>query len=861
MTGQHTEEQKSLFFLIERSPAPLTVVTGIDLLKCFDFSFLKMSSSDLSQVFYEIGCNFIKAASIIGKGTHGIEVSESSCLAQVAVDNSEKETKTKLKSKTSKQVTSVDPNTNPTGLLLASNENSKRFRDISKLLSFPSDGNDQNGNPDKEFADYKRPRNHLPGVEDELFVPNNPSQDFRMGFERASMFRMKKSVPYRYDCPCFIFEVPHHGWSEVGKSDREILMGKGPFDSTRLQYMEKIVVVPQSLESLQLTYAKSLRIPHYQIKRGDVLDSLPCSVPVDRVALFDSSFPESMDRCHFIESRIREHLTNALPWREIFQHVVQKASVSPSGEKRQQFHISYGFSGGEAYARDPVTGMTGPSVCKGTADPFIIGLFEKFSGLVKQELPFCYKGLPMERGEEFAKSIHPSNIFEGITLVVSEFDEAVEHGKSLELLCNIHEDILNSQEYPEVVIATNLFKTGDLKKARCGIIGYQRVSGDTTMARKSTIEPPLQQILSVYEMFTDDRKDIPTLLRGLSWRNRHSERAGSEPYQSVPCHLDPAIFLSPILHYTMLAHERFTLDYLEICSLMRAFMSAPYTTYYYVTAMSLLLDLQSPPRGFELGYWVYQRMYEYVTLDESDPQRKIPGLRHAKYKISPYLKFRLFKYDTKYILFVQVKTVKFFNKPTNQVERMSIYSSYIQEFNNTVTNCADLVCNNVAFVFSGLGLTPLWFAGEYFSKTTPRGITHLQLHYGLPKGQQSMNSFYKTVAVAVSAKENSYCSKRKAENIVCKCFRMEQGSENKFCDLVYFEQRVFNVEKEGMVIHKQNGDIQKQPGPLITKFMWNGNLVLARELYSLVGEDVLTSPIGVFEVPEELRKRNLSLML
>jgi hypothetical protein len=120
----------------------------------------------------------------------------------------------------------------------------------------------------------------------------------------------------------------------------EDLMKKGPWNELRLRHMSKVYVLPQAIEGTQMTYAKSLNLPHGQIKSGSLL---PGDRPYEiiRKGIERRSFPLDAEMCDDLESIVLQSV-DEFPWTAIKKYLDINMKV-PENEKRQPNHLSFGF--------------------------------------------------------------------------------------------------------------------------------------------------------------------------------------------------------------------------------------------------------------------------------------------------------------------------------------------------------------------------------------------------------------------------------------------------------------------------------------------------------------------------------------
>ena len=87
------------------------------------------------------------------------------------------------------------------------------------------------------------------------------------------------------------------------------------------------------------------------------------------------------------------------------------------------------------------------------------------------------------------------------------------------------------------------------------------------------------------------RKQLPSGVMKYGWN-----------YYDFPCHMDPFIFISPIVGSMALLNFKFHLSYGENLSLIRCYTLMPNTTHYFaLVALTYVKSRKLPIRGLELG--------------------------------------------------------------------------------------------------------------------------------------------------------------------------------------------------------------------------------------------------------------------
>ena len=403
--------------------------------------------------------------------------------------------------------------------------------------------------------------------------------------------------------------------------------------------------------------------------------------------------------------------------------------------------MSFGFSGGQATCRDN-EGIVVPSLNSDTTSPFILDIFCRASGLIKERLPFVWGAMGKGRLQQFAQQVHCSNIIEGITITVTQFAHYKTHDETKVNnlhLCGMHEDEKNSLVFPGVVVFSKLIAVTPLSTWRGTVIAYQRKSVDDAIVRKSTTEgPSLRHVMECYHSFPKKRKLVRAMLQDLDWVPV-TETVGKIPLLQIPCHLNACVFPSPLIHYIVKLVSKFQLNYIEVMAIVRCQCLTPHSNYFLCLELTNLLQLDRlPTTGLDLGFFIIERMFDSATLLASTKGQTIPGMRFSKYMPTEKVSYGQFCDQTTAMVFHGLTSLSHGESGYNAVEKSEYYSKFCIKFSGYLPNCGHLITNHILLLMSILGLVPLWFAGEFAGSPTAKGFVYLRHACGLKTGKEPM---------------------------------------------------------------------------------------------------------------------------
>ena len=94
--------------------------------------------------------------------------------------------------------------------------------------------------------------------------------------------------------------------------------------------MDQVFLLPQAVEGTQMTFAKSLNLPHGQIQCGSIPPKYK-QCEVTRINMDRSSFPQDIESCRDLESIVLRS-NDAFPWTSIKTYLDNNSKES-SNEK------------------------------------------------------------------------------------------------------------------------------------------------------------------------------------------------------------------------------------------------------------------------------------------------------------------------------------------------------------------------------------------------------------------------------------------------------------------------------------------------------------------------------------------------
>ena len=275
-----------------------------------------------------------------------------------------------------------------------------------------------------------------------------------------------------------------------------------------------------------------------------------------------------------------ESILNSIDFQSIGSRLLSR---KPSASVHQSFFQDFGIcSGQNTYRNNLPLGIAKPRIKPGTKDNDLQDLLLKCSMVLDESGRKIFQ-FENERLNSFAGDIVTGNRIEAMRLAIT--DEAN--------LCGVHEDKKNDSNYPTVpVFSKYIHLLG--KRFRVSIIMYSRKSiGDYLNQKNCSYGPAVFFMIDFFSKIPPEHR---TILPGTFPAAESLSTDGNGlSYTEMPCHMDPSFFLSPVIHFGIMIAFHFSLNFAELVSTFRAWTAMPYMSYYFCSAVSLLLQRKNLP--------------------------------------------------------------------------------------------------------------------------------------------------------------------------------------------------------------------------------------------------------------------------
>ena len=201
-----------------------------------------------------------------------------------------------------------------------------------------------------------------------------------------------------------------------------------------------------------------------------------------------------------------------------------------------------------------------PSLLEGTKTGKIRELFTTISGILSKHAAFLWEDMPSERKKKFCEKIAIDNKVEFLCLACTDIsNEQCTHGT-----CEFHVDKKNDKVLGEVAIFSTVYEsTKQLSLICC----TRKSVGDALKKLDGDYGKAIRFVMDHYRKMPRTRTSVEALMKSLATVNELGNYKGYW-YKNVRCHMDASIFVSGIVHFSLLLQKKFILDYVEMMSIV-----------------------------------------------------------------------------------------------------------------------------------------------------------------------------------------------------------------------------------------------------------------------------------------------------
>ena len=266
--------------------------------------------------------------------------------------------------------------------------------------------------------------------------------------------------------------------------------------------------------------------------------------------------------------------------------------------------------------------------------------------------------------------------------------------------------------------------------------------------------------------------------------------------------MNPSVFLSPTVFHIHQLVCHFSLNFMEVISLLRAWIELQWTPCYFCTVCEKMMKgNELKVRGIFIGHYVLEKMYRLYYYRKQDPKQSHPGKRFFDYRNVIVPDKDAWCESVEKIVYVTLQSFRNDIKPSTKKECVKLYKETFNRIESEIPGAGILKVNHLIGAMAIIGVLPLWYIGLFHKVHQTKGIDHLVDVFKLKKGAGPTQTLMNALIQALSIQFGHTFTARECENILCKVMRKDISSDNKWCDVVYQNQGIFEPYDDHIIIH------------------------------------------------------------
>ena len=212
-------------------------------------------------------------------------------------------------------------------------------------------------------------------------------------------------------------------------------------------------------------------------------------------------------------------------------------------------------------------------------------------------------------------------------------------------------------------------------------------------------------------------------------------------FYDFPCHLNPLIFMSPVICVFVLMITKYQLNLVELLSMIRAFAAILNTTYYLTRVLLMMIEKDELEiRGVELGRKVL--MYT-KTLYLSRPYKtKIIGLRFQWYNKILIPNAEQWEESVRRMMFSSLIAFQMDEYASSKEKERTIYKETLMAWQEVIPHAGPLITNHILGIAAVVGVVPFWFLNMFHISILNRSLKYFRDNYNLQTGSDNINRFF-----------------------------------------------------------------------------------------------------------------------
>jgi hypothetical protein len=628
---------------------------------------------------------------------------------------------------------------------------------------------------------------------------------------------------------CMVYEEPLSTFFSHNKND--VLDKLGALSPKRWHHIRKIhCVFPHA--NGQILGAKSLDATHYQSFYADFKEAIDNYDGVIESVVYFPDSNKSTDDFLLVKNQFssdeHERLIGPMPFEALGRLVYDEANKEGpreallrerSGLKRQNLYMDLGYTAGQCTSRQGRDdGISSPVLKPGTDQPVVKVTFELCSKvLLEMAFPFCknphFDKKHPKRHSQFASLISPANRLEALRISLT----------NATTICHSHSDKHND---PLLSLVLTIHRFIEIKGVlyRVSITGYSRKSIGDFLLRQDTFGAAIEFICQEFAVMDSKHRCFSSDVLNSGHHMKGVQGFGAI---STRCNMDPWLYYSPVIHFSLLLLQKFALSYPELMSVMTAYTKMPFSTYYFAAAAKALLllspsdDLITSCRGFRFGLYLLRLMMS-IQLRTKERNIKIPirfGLDEQVVEISNEEEWNRQCHG---MTIICLSVNSNFSIVKSKSNRKTMFSKVRRAMSRYIPH-ADIIINNHLMAIQGtLGLLPHWCVSECDILGSSLSFKWIASNFGIEPSTKNAQQLIESSQYALNCRQENgvNVTKRQMENVLCQIYRIhgDSNSDKWFGDVLFSGQSLFSISDSESVIHQPGSTPLRISGCLVTNW-------------------------------------------
>ena len=609
----------------------------------------------------------------------------------------------------------------------------------------------------------------------------------------------------------FVYEEPLASYHEkYTKYDRY-----GPLSFERWVYIKHLHFILPKREGQAVT-VKHARCCHYQMLLKEFLEKV-AKFRKTKQFIEMTVYENTKDHSNsflVIRNTYCKELAD-LCWDDSVELAVPTAKGKNKQDKdsdmtRQKWYNDYGYTSGVNLTRkDSPTGVAAPFLRKTHGKANLVKSFCAVSEYVKNlKMPWLPANVvPFNHNDNddprnaLPKKIHPDNIIPSMRFALTTSGNP----------CCCHSDTKNSQHIAfESVTTFAMSVMHENEEKHMAMIAFSRCAIDQCLVCEAVYAPYVKFICDTYNSFDNVRKNLcADWVKG----GEVIECVPGLMAYSLPCHLDPWGMYSAWVHYTNLLRLQFSLEDMEVTSLVRAMAVIPQCTYYYGAAATAVLQEKTIDARHRVGgnfsFLIATLLVTIHDLLYAAKNYNVAPTRYSKYHAYVLPDKEVWDNDCTRMNDRLIKCRKEV-MPRSAIERAKLYTETRNILVNNLPAVDFLGGNHLCGLLATIKMLPIWYAREVDMRVSDKPVEWLLQTYIEDKKKRTKEhviTYMAHITAGLSTKFGRNFDRRQVENILCKVFRVagKSKSDDRFKDIVFLGQPLYTVAS-GEVVLVAKGD-------------------------------------------------------